>query len=327
MKNSNQIDKLMNEGFEALESYDTKKAIKIGKQLKRLKHTSAFEILALAYADDEKLKKAIKILEEGVRIAPTIWRLWQLLGNYRSDNEEYDEAQICYKKALECPITNTPSIRYNSAIAYFREEKYLDAEKQINLIDLEALKNEEENHSLALYIYSKHIFILNQLNKYQEALKIASKVLKHKWNEMCTGELASFYTAHAYTLWLSGNKKDALSFLWKSIKLNHKNQDTLALIRQIENKYSNTAKYYRILIEGIWSKALQDEDDEQGFFINYYVVAENLDQGLTFIKRVEPKEYYSSISINKHEVLQAGCDDLLGVYEVDETYWSFPLEK
>lgn len=317
----------MDEGFQALEFYDTKKAIKIGKKLKRLKHTSAFEILALAYADDEKIKKAISILEEGVKVAPTIWRLWQLLGNYRSDNEEYDKAQICYQKALECPTASTNSIRYNSAIAYFRKEQYLDAENQINLIKLDEMNGEEEEQSLALSIYSQHISILNQLKKYQEALKIASQVLKQKWNERCTGELASFYTSHADTLWLSGNEKDALSFLWKSIKLNHKNSDTLYLIRQIENKSSNTGKYYHILLEGVWSKALQDNCEKQGFFINYYVVAENLDQALTFIKRIEPKEYYSSISINEYEILEEDCNDLLGIYEVDGAYCSFPLEE
>ncbi len=37
----------MNEGFEALDSFDADKAIKIGKKLKKLRHSSAFEILAL----------------------------------------------------------------------------------------------------------------------------------------------------------------------------------------------------------------------------------------------------------------------------------------
>ena len=161
MKNTNQIDRLMNEGFEALAFFNINKAIRIGKQLLRLKHTSAFEILALAYADDKKLKKAITILEKGIKIAPSIWRLWQLLGNYRSENEEYSKAQICYKKALECPITNSISIRYNSAIAYFREEKYLDAESQINLIDVRKLMKEKSGHPLALSIQNKFLYLTN----------------------------------------------------------------------------------------------------------------------------------------------------------------------
>lgn len=327
MKNSDNVDKLMKEGFEALDIFDTKKAIKIGKKLKSLRHTSAFEILALAYADEEKLKKAIKTLEKGVKIAPEIWRLWQLLGNYRSDNKEYEKAQICYNKALECSVNDPASIRYNSSISYSRQEKYLEAEKQIKLIDIKGLINEREEHGLALSIYSQHISILNKLKKYKKAIKIASGVVKKKWNDLYTAELAAVYTAHADTLRLSDNKEEALTILWKSIELNHQNPDTLYLIRQIENKSSKSAKYYRILIEGIWLKELQDDDEKQGFFINYYVVGENLEQALTFIKRVEPKDHYSSISINEHEIIQEDCKELLGVYDIDGAYCSFPIDE
>ncbi|MCI0421586.1 MAG: hypothetical protein L0312_20565, partial [Acidobacteria bacterium] len=76
-----EVERLMNEGFAALENCSVKRAIKIGQRLKKMRHSSAFEILALAHDLDDDPNKAIEVLEEGVCKAPTAWRLWQLLGN------------------------------------------------------------------------------------------------------------------------------------------------------------------------------------------------------------------------------------------------------
>ena len=48
-------ESLMEEGFELLGQDDTEGAIKIGKRMKKMKHSSAFEILALAYGYKDKL--------------------------------------------------------------------------------------------------------------------------------------------------------------------------------------------------------------------------------------------------------------------------------
>jgi hypothetical protein len=51
-----------------------------------------------------------------VELAPTVWINWQLLGNYLSDIERYDEAASAYDEAFRCPGADESSIRLNQAI-------------------------------------------------------------------------------------------------------------------------------------------------------------------------------------------------------------------
>ena len=71
----------MDRGFELVNNGEYEDALDVGMQLKSMRHTSAFEIIALAHAGLDDLEQAIEILEEGVTQGPTVWLLWQLLGN------------------------------------------------------------------------------------------------------------------------------------------------------------------------------------------------------------------------------------------------------
>ena len=91
-------EKLMDNAFTLLEECQPSKALKIGEKLRKLKYSGAFEIIARAYADLEKIDRAVKVLEEGVKKASDVWRLWQLLGNYYSETKKYQKAFQSYEK-------------------------------------------------------------------------------------------------------------------------------------------------------------------------------------------------------------------------------------
>jgi len=93
-----------------------KKAIKIAGQLEKLRFSSAFEIAAQAYSGLENLEKAVSILERGVNLAPDVWLNWQLLGNYLSDLQRFEDAASAYQNALKCPKAQAGSIQLNQAI-------------------------------------------------------------------------------------------------------------------------------------------------------------------------------------------------------------------
>ena len=69
----------MQKGFSLLDEHRFADALKVGRTLKKLRHSSAFEILALSYVGSNKLSMAIAVLEEGITKAGRVWILWELL--------------------------------------------------------------------------------------------------------------------------------------------------------------------------------------------------------------------------------------------------------
>src|SRR5688572_21492310 len=109
-------EKLAEKGYRNLQDGDAAAALKVSAELEALRFTAAFEIAALAHAQLGDLEAAVTTLRRGLDIAPTVWINWQLLGNYLSDLERYDEAASAYDKAMECVGVHESSIRLNQAI-------------------------------------------------------------------------------------------------------------------------------------------------------------------------------------------------------------------
>jgi tetratricopeptide (TPR) repeat protein len=314
MDKHQKIEKLMDEGFEALYSFNSDKAIIIGKKLKQLRHSSAFEILALGYNQIDKPEKSIEVLKEGVSVAPDVWLLWQLLGNYQSDTENFAEAQRCYCEALKCKGNDANAIKYNSAIAYSREKKYSDAETQINSIDFNQLEN-DVNYKLLILSYAEKICIQNKLGKLIKAFELGKEVLVAKYDvDDFRDELAVLYTSHAETLYQMKQNKKALEYLWYSVELDKKNKRTSSLIREIENRFSKNTKYYRIMIQGVWPEPFEGESIKPGFFTSYDVVADDNEQAFELIKRFEPDYVQGSLKIVESEVLEERPNEPIGIY-------------
>ena len=118
---------MIDKGYASLKAKEHDKAIQIGRDLIDHNHSSGFEILALAFAGLNRKDKAIAVLEKGVATVPSVWLLWELLGNYYSDTRRYTDAQRCYGKALSCPKADTSIIHYNAGLAFFREGRHAEA--------------------------------------------------------------------------------------------------------------------------------------------------------------------------------------------------------
>jgi hypothetical protein len=69
MAQPDQAEELMRRGFEALDADETEAVIEIALQLNERRHSSAFEIQALAHAADGELEAAVETLKEGVEPA------------------------------------------------------------------------------------------------------------------------------------------------------------------------------------------------------------------------------------------------------------------
>ena len=301
------VSNLIDKSYKLLEDNDYKGVLKIGKKLKKLKHSSAFEILALAYEGEDKKDKAIKILEEGVQVAPGFWVLWQLLGNYYSDMEEFEKSYNAYDKAIICQDTNISSVSINYSIALMRNGKY---EKALEYID-----NVSEGEIYS-YSISLRLEILNRLGKYKIVIDEAKKILANV-SEIDGMEeyLPDIYAELGYANWyLNKDPKTALEYAWKAISLNKFVDTAQWLIREVDNLYSPKVKYYVLTIEGIGYD--NDKSCTRNFLVRYEVVADDENEALNFIHRFEPDEIRDSLKIYESKILKKTPEYAKGVYFV-----------
>lgn len=310
------VDILMARGFDLLEDLDFEGAVKVGEKLRGKRHSSAFEILALAHNGLGNIELAIEILEDGTRKAPTVWVLWQLLGNYRSDLERYAEAHEAYKLALECPDADDSSIHLNQATALTREERFDQAIKVLSLIDDNELLHRAE--SLLLEIY-------NRQGKYEEVIDRGERLMSQLTAEAHDDVRSTVQAIVGQAYWQGRKEKEhALTLAWESLKHSHASDGALWLIRGVESQFSRNAKYYRLLVEGIWHE--QDEDGrELGFFITYDVVADDTSEAMAYIRRFESECVGESLKIREFEAIEERPTEPKGVYSYTGHH-VFPLE-
>jgi tetratricopeptide (TPR) repeat protein len=161
-----EAEALMDRGWELLRRNNAQEALKVGKHLQAMRYSGGFEMQALALCDLRRRREAISVLEEGVQTVPRVWRLWQLLGNYRSDEGDYEGAFAAYDEALSCDCDPT-HVSYNYANALARAGRWTEALERLESLSDDDL--EETDPELAGYIVSRHEEALRMLGREGEA--------------------------------------------------------------------------------------------------------------------------------------------------------------
>jgi hypothetical protein len=90
------------------------------------------------------------------------------------------------------------------------------------------------------------------------------------------------------------------------------NEDLLKLIRDIDSLYSETAQYYRLLIRGDLPKGNPMAGEGKGFYSNWHVIADSLDEALDFVRAIDSPP--ALLSIDEWEILKSRTNDPKGVY-------------
>ncbi|UCG15809.1 MAG: hypothetical protein JSV19_10985 [Phycisphaerales bacterium] len=307
------VEQLMARGFELIDDCDFQAAVRIGTQLRKMRHTSAFEILALAHAGMGKTEKAVKILEAGVQKAPTVWVLWQLLGNYRSDLGRHEQAHEAYARALTCPQVNESSVRLNISISLGRQGRYAEA--------LEAL-DRVRDQDLLLRADSQRMWVLNAQHRYDEVITLGQRCLEDAEGEADPELRAALEARLGQAYWEGHQDRDrALAHAWNALRYCRDDESALWLIREVENRISPKAKYYRLLVEGDWDQT-DDEGREMGCIVSFGVVAESPEQALEYVRRFEEATYNMAqrLRIDECDEIEPSPDRPCGVYVVGEYY-------
>lgn len=317
----------MHDGFEALELGDVDKAKRIGRRLIKNYHSSGFEILALALQDDQEPEEAIEILEEGVSLAPNVWLLWQLLGNYRSEQHKYNEAHEAYKCALQCEQVDADWVNYNIAVALVGEKRFEDAQRALERIDEKSMKPRADALSAS---------ILVDQGRKDEAVQLAHSALESmsallsEMDEDTFDSPASYAPVYALlgqTLRQGGETDVARECVEQGLYLDYMEKSVFSLLRELDNAYSSDAKYFRVLVKGEWPNQANEPDEENlGFVKSFDVVAKSPDDVLDWIKNVEVNAAFDTLRVTEIEELEDRPDDPMGVYRAT-AYMTFPREQ
>jgi len=295
---------LMHEGFERLSDGDTEGALRIAGRLEELRHSSAFEIAALAHAQDGAPEKAVEVLERGVGLVSDVWLLWQLLGNVRSDLERFDEALEAYDRALACPGANPDSIALNRAIALDRGERLEEA-----LAVVEAVQLPEE--PVRTHLAAERTRLLRQLGRHDaaeagarerlEVIREAEGRYELAWDELGEDDdpperpddlpdedaIADLLAALAWTRLDRSDRDEAEVLAIEAIQLHGGCEAALALLIELDGLSAEAPRRLELLVRGC-AFVPGEEDEAVQLYRKAWIVAESAAQGLRFLARVEP---------------------------------------
>jgi len=161
-----EAEALMDRGWELLRQNKPREALKVGWRLEDMRYSGGFEMQAMALWALHRRNEAFAILEAAVATLPSLWRLWQLLGNYRSDEGDYGRAFAAYERALACDC-DPVDVQYNYANALARAGRWAEAVARLETLSPD--KVEETEPELAGYIVTLHETALLQLERDEDA--------------------------------------------------------------------------------------------------------------------------------------------------------------
>ena len=277
-------------------------AQRAAEQVIAQRYSYGFELLARVHAQRENLPRAIAVLQEGVAKAPRAWQLWMLLGEYRSDHGDYDGALAAFDAALEIPGADADEAHVNAAIAHDRAGRAEDA-----LMRLHEVRGTSDDTAIAAA--RVRAAILLELERPDAAAAAANAGLARAGEESSAADVAQLHAALAKAAWMKSRPETALHHAWEAVALDATEETALWLIREIEADYSASAKHYRIIIHG------RDEGfDADGFWRKYDVVADDEEEALQFIRRIEPEHIRASLRLDEAEIMEAASDQPKGVY-------------
>ncbi len=280
--------------------YDS--AQRAAEQVIAQRYSYGFELLARVHAHRANLPRAIAVLQEGVAKAPRAWQLWLLLGEYRSDHGDFDGALAAFDTALGIDGVDADEAHINAAIAHDRAGRSEDA-----LMRLHEVRGRSDDSAVAAA--RVRATILLERERPAAAAAAAKAGLARVTDDMNAVDIAPLHASLAKAEWMKGDSDAALHHAWEAVALDSSEETALWLIREIEGEYSASAKHFRVIIHG-----RDDGFDADGFWRKYDVVADDEEEAMHFIRRVEPEHIRSTLRMDEALILDTTPDQPKGVY-------------
>lgn len=299
-------DALIRDAEAALQDEEYDRAQRAAEELIAAPHPYGYELLARVHVGRENLPRAIAVLQEGVTRHPHAWALWIYLGEVRSDHGDYDGALAAYDTALGVAGIDADRVHINAAIVHDRAGRPEDALMRLH----EVIGADDEVAIAAARVRAN---LLNELDRPDAAIAAARAGLARANDGTAGDEIAPLHAAIAKASWARGDREIALAEAWEALQL-HPNDSALWLVREIESQYSAQSRYYRLSIRGSWPIPFEGEVDAPGYFRKFDVVAEDEDEALRLVARMEPEDVRATLSVHDVQMLEHVPDQPKGVY-------------
>lgn len=309
-------EQLMQEGLDCIDRGEYDRALEIGHELCGRRFSGGFEVLAAAHLADGQPDEALRVLETGVDKAPTVWILWQMLGNCCSDMGHFERAQAAYHRALACPGGDPNSINLNRAIALHRQKRSDEAWELLQSLNT-------PDPSICIRVRVEQMSILNGQGRHDEAVRIGRLMLE-RLDDTSTPDLVSLLRSEiAESLRRSGYDSEVVMPLaLEAARLDPQNDQALWLIRELEGECSPDASYFRLLLHGRID--LPERGGPLEFFSKADVVATSAHEALELVKRLEPDDIGETLTIDEYEVLEPRPVEPIGVYRLSAHFCFLP---
>jgi len=165
-----EVRRIRDEGFAALEARDFDGAIEKGRELLTMRWSGGFELIALGLRAKGDHRGALEALEDAARVAP-MWSLSQLRGNVLDELSRHADAVAAYDEALALEGCWQGSVRYNRAVANAALAQWGEALADAELALEDARDAPFTMHALRLAVES-----LGHLNRHEDAVKLIEHV-------------------------------------------------------------------------------------------------------------------------------------------------------
>jgi tetratricopeptide (TPR) repeat protein len=299
---------LMQKSFSLLDEHRYADALKVGRTLKKLRHSSAFEILALAYLGSNKLSRAIAVLEEGVTKAGRVWILWELLGNCYSDAGRFGKAEKAYAEALTREGCDTDVVHLNRAIAFNRGGNFAEAKLALRHVKCPRLVRRADACRIRNALH---------LGEFLSARRLALRLCRrHLVAENYDSESESELFV-ACALALKGHTKTkgkALRLAFKAVELQPTNLEALVVIREIQRRETSDLHLFRLMIHGFWNSPIGKSRVPPGFFRTLEIAATDQQAAFRYGRPFFPKAIRETLSIEECRTLRSFKPTVEGVY-------------
>jgi tetratricopeptide (TPR) repeat protein len=300
---------LMQKGFSLLDEHRYGDALKVGRALKKLRHSSAFEILALAYLGSNKLSRAIAVLEEGVTKVGRVWILWELLGNCYSDAGRFGKAEQAYAEALTREGCDTDVVHLNRAIAFNRRGKFAEAKLALRHVKSPRLVRRADACRLRNALH---------LGEFLSARRLALRLCRghpipaENYDSESESELfvacALALKDHPIT------RRKALRLAFKAVEVQPNNGEALAIIREIQRRGTSGLHLFRLVIHGVWDSPIGKSSRPPGLFRTLEIAAPDAQAAFRRARPFFPKAIRETLSIEECRTLRNSKPAMEGVY-------------
>ncbi|MCI4671624.1 MAG: hypothetical protein MRZ79_26015 [Bacteroidia bacterium] len=314
--NEGEISQMIQAAWEHMDLGEYDEAEEIATKLLHSEEEAGYPLMAGILTLKEEPEEAVNLLKEGIDKNPNSWRLKLELGNLYGQLQNIPVAMAIFDEASQLPGAEVHWIELNRGIAYFKGGMVDDALNTLQVIDHPEAINEAFSLQLEILdILGQHQLILAMA---KEELALLSAPKDPEENQT----LSNIYSRVATAYWYEEeDNADAIQYhLKRAIELDRTNQQSLWLIREMDQEYSEEAHIYELIVEG--RLVLLDDEEQEvvyPFHSEYVVLANSPQDALEMIKEFEI-EYVDKTSLEILEATSESNDEEepLGIYYVGD---------